>query len=420
MSASASERIHFLNFHKRIEVPPAPGTGMIVVVPARDEPDIGKLWDSLNSAAKPDVPVEVIVVVNNSENDHVEIRESNRRIYQWLKVESGKTEPGGIALLPLYYDSLGGRKPGAGLARRIGMDEAARRLFLARNPQGIIISLDADCTVEANYFNAIRRKFRESECGVAVVRFEHPLYGSDFPPEVYLGIIQYELHMRYFVRALAFTGYPWPFHTVGSAFAVTAEAYARQGGMNLKQGGEDFYFLHKMFKSEKTAVISDTCVHPSPRPSDRVPFGTGPEIKRFLENEDGIYQTYNLDAFEDLKLVFRGAMDCFDTSPEVRKRLYPGFPESFRRFLSASEFSGRMEEILNNAATPESFRKRFFRWFDAFRIIKFLNYTHQTGYFLKSPVHREAGRLMERLGEKPPGDIFDTLAWYRKSEATVA
>jgi len=270
-----------------------------------------------------------------------------------------------------------------------------------------------------NKFNAIRKKFRETGCGVAVVRFEHPLHGSDFPPEVYRGITQYELHMRYFVRALAYTGYPWPFHTVGSAFAVTAEAYARQGGMNLKQGGEDFYFLHKMFKAVKTAVISDTCIHPSPRPSDRVPFGTGPVIKQFLENGHGLFQTYNFDAFEDLKLVFHGALSCFGTSPEIRKRLYPGLPESFRRFLPATEFSGRMEEILNNAATPESFRKRFFRWFDAFRMIKFLNETHQTGYFLKGPVLREAGRLMERLGEKPPGDTLEMLSWFRESEAKI-
>ena len=41
---------------------------------------------------------------------------------------------------------------GVGLARKTGMDEAVRRFDIINNPEGVILSLDADCTVEHNYF----------------------------------------------------------------------------------------------------------------------------------------------------------------------------------------------------------------------------------------------------------------------------
>ena len=45
---------------------------------------------------------------------------------------------------------------------------------------------------------------------------------------------------------MKFAGYPWAMYTVGSAFAVTAEAYVKRGGMNRRQAGEDFYFLQNL------------------------------------------------------------------------------------------------------------------------------------------------------------------------------
>ena len=46
-----------------------------------------------------------------------------------------------------------------------------------------------------------------------------------------------------------FVGYPDSIYTIGSAFAVRAEAYMKQGGMNRRQAGEDFYFLYKLTKA---------------------------------------------------------------------------------------------------------------------------------------------------------------------------
>ena len=73
---------------------------------------------------------------------------------------------------------------------------------------------------------------------------------------------------------MKYSNLPYSFHTIGSAFALTASAYTRQGGMNRRKAGEDFYFINKLIKGEIFGEINDTKVIPSPRISDRVPFGT--------------------------------------------------------------------------------------------------------------------------------------------------
>ena len=70
--------------------------------------------------------------------------------------------------------------------------------------------------------------------------------GGKFDDNSYKAVWLYELHLRYYKQALQFTGFPYYYHTIGSAFAVNAEVYCKQGGMNRQKAGEDFYFLQKI------------------------------------------------------------------------------------------------------------------------------------------------------------------------------
>jgi hypothetical protein len=54
--------------------------------------------------------------------------------------------------------------------------------------------------------------------------------------------------------------------------------------MSRRQAGEDFYFIQKVAMQGRYGECRTTRVHPSPRPSDRVPFGTGPDIARQIGN----------------------------------------------------------------------------------------------------------------------------------------
>src|SRR4029434_9989987 len=100
--------------------------------------------------------------------------------------------------------------------------------------------------------------------------------------EIYKAIAAYELHLRYYLQALRTAGFPHGYHTIGSSMAVRARTYMEQGGMNRRQAGEDFYFLHKLIPLGGFTELNSTTVYPLPRPSNRVPFGTGRAVSEWL------------------------------------------------------------------------------------------------------------------------------------------
>ena len=150
------------------------------------------------------------------------------------------------------------------------MDEALRRFDDIGRTEGIIAGYDADCRCETNYLTALERHFHEhprsSGCSIY---FEHPLQGQ-LSPQIYEAAAAYELHLRYYIQALRYSGFPHAHHTLGSCMAVRADAYCEQGGMNKRKAGEDFYFLHKIIPLGGFTDLTATTVHPSPRPSDQV------------------------------------------------------------------------------------------------------------------------------------------------------
>jgi hypothetical protein len=310
--------------------------------------------------------------------------------------------------------SFGKKEAGVGLARKILMDEAARRFSQLGNPQGIITGFDADAEVDPNYLQALASHFfpegrpeRLSEAGDAErlperlperrraepqvapdgcsIYFEHPLEGDSFPPTVYDAITQYELHLRYYLAALRFTGSPDAYHTVGSSFAVRADIYCMEGGMNRRKGGEDFYFIQKVAQRGNWSELKSTRVIPSPRSSDRVPFGTGRAVQVLLREVDSSgnipsLTSYNPAPFGMLQQLFSNIDSLYAGGlPEVSGVLSE-VSGVLSDFLSAQGFGEALDEIRSNTGSPEAFRKRFWRWFNMFRIMKFLHFAREHGY----------------------------------------
>jgi hypothetical protein len=270
-----------------------------------------------------------------------------------------------------------------GLARKILMDEAVRRFSAVGNPRGIIASLDADVVVDPGYLEALVSHFRSVDPDGCSVYFEHPLSPEApapfeaFPPGVYDAITRYELHLRYWVNSVRSTGYPYAFHTVGSCFAVRADVYCMEGGMNRRQGGEDFYFIQKVAQRGRWSDCNTTRVVPSPRPSGRVPFGTGPAVERFTR-EGTTLRTCHPEPFRMLEGFF-SLLGRLGGEP-LPGPVLGDQPGVLRDFLGTQQFAGALMEIRSNSASPGAFRKRFWRWFNMLRIMKFLHYARDNGY----------------------------------------
>jgi glycosyltransferase involved in cell wall biosynthesis len=349
---------------------------MIVVIPCYDDESIFNTLQSLEKTKQTESNVEVIVIVNSGTNTPEPVIGKNRKIYEELQRKSENAHYKRFRLFPAIFENIPKKKAGVGYARKTGMDEAVRRFAAINNPQGIIISLDADTLVSEDYFVLIENNFKQNtRTGAFTFQFQH-----DFDPELYTkeeieACKQYEIYLRYFRLALKFSGFPYAFHTIGSCFAVTASAYTKAGGMPCRQGGEDFYFLHKLTPITAVSEIKEMLTYPSPRLSNRVPFGTGPSVKRIIET--GSYHVYNPALFLVLKRFF----DCFDYLSETENIDITTVPNEIIDFSGNEKLLEIINECRQNAKQGKNLLKRLFSKFDAFFIIKFLNsFTGNSNY----------------------------------------
>jgi hypothetical protein len=413
-SAWLNEKALFPEFIKEA---PDNQTGIIVIVPAFDEPGLAPLLNSLISCDEPGCKVEVIVVVNAPADSSAESLENNSRcienIIQWKN--DNKNRFFEIHVIDTGRASVAGW--GVGLARKTGMDEALRRFNTLEKPEGVILCLDADCTVEVNYFTSLCDELlQKKENKACSVYFEHPLSGSEFPDRIYSYIALYELHLRYFVQGLKYSGFPYAFHTVGSALAVKALQYVKAGGMNRRQAGEDFYFIQKLAPLGGYFALNTTTVFPSPRESYRVPFGTGAMVAKLMDDIGDRLLTYNTEAFNDLKILFNVTRKLYDSDQDKVKRSYKILPPGLRSFMEEAEWTAKINEILRNISNNVSFMKRFFVWFNMFRIVKYMNHVHQKTYS-KVPVQDSAYDMLVISGLNDiPKDTYKLLMYYRSLE----
>ena len=361
-----------------IETAVLPLVSMIVMIPCLNEPEIFRTLESLWACNPVKSFCEVVVVVNESEECGDRVKKTNQENYRKLFEWKANNDRENLVLHPIYAHAVSAKHAGAGMARKIGMDEVIRRFNAMNRPEGVIISLDADCLVSPNYLSQIESAFsRDKSCFAATLNFRHRIEEVADPKQK-LGIRLYEDYLHYYKKALDFTGFPDSIYTIGSAFAVRADAYVKQGGMNRRQAGEDFYFLNKLTKLGKITEINDAFVYPSARVSDRVPFGTGAAMTKWMNDADDLALTYNFAAFLDLKVLF-GQVDALFRN-NVNTGFMASLPASVRDYLQILEFSDKLDEINTNSASLASFRKRFFQFFDGFIILRFLNLAHQKYY----------------------------------------
>ena len=358
---------------------PSPLLGIVVVIPCHDEDFLLLSLMSLQKCERPHCDTEVIVVINESEEAPEPVKTKNRTTFEQASRWAWENNRPHFRFYILYLDDLPKKHAGVGLARKIGMDEACYRFHQSGNPRGVIACFDADSRCEPNYLQALETHFQKhpkaQACGIY---FEHPLSGPDFREEIYQAIALYELHLRYYVHAQRWAGFPHAWQTIGSSMAVRCDAYQQQGGMNRRQAGEDFYFLHKFIPLGHFAEITSTKIIPSPRPSHRVPFGTGKAIAEILKNGRN-YLTYHPDSFKDLRVFFKNELPGLKGSKHVGT-LFERLPKSVARFLAEQNFEEKLAEIQEHTSGDVSFEKRFWRWFDAFRMMKYVHFARADFY----------------------------------------
>ncbi|MBQ7696876.1 MAG: glycosyltransferase family 2 protein [Lentisphaeria bacterium] len=328
------------------------GCRVCAVIPCYNENAcIGETLSSLKIAAgRAPFSTSVLLVVNFPRGE--DPAESSKLL---KRLESG--EFGFENLLFLYAPDLEG---GVGAARKLGMDSFLQNLPCEAVPDALLFSLDADTTVEPDYFAETAEFLAGNKAGGVTIGYRHR---TGETPEQEAAIRRYEAYLDRYVDRLEECGSPYAFHSVGSAFAVRGEAYIRCGGMKVRRAGEDFYFLQELAKTAGVARLPKVLVYPSPRLSCRTPFGTGRAVRELMEGK--FLPEISDAAFARLRLLLAAlsedALDC-DA---------PALPED--AFLQKERFFAVWPGVRRN--TPPGRRLRAFHvWFDGLKTLRFLHF----------------------------------------------
>ncbi|MEM7251721.1 MAG: glycosyltransferase [Pseudomonadota bacterium] len=396
----------------QVSIPPADDLHTVVVMPAYDEPHLEDTLHAFQQLEAPTRGVELLVVINESETETTALQDQHARQAKHLNAHfAGARFP----IHVVHHHALPQRHAGVGLARKLGMDEALSRLCQRNNPNGLIVGLDADCRCDANYLCALEAHFeRFAKMSASTIYFEHPLR-PDVDPQAVSGMIRYELFLRYHVRGLRFAKSPAAFHTLGSCLAVRGLDYARQGGMNRRQGGEDFYFLQKYFRLQAVGECLTTRVEPSARVSARAPFGTGAAQHRWSVAPDPDFPVYDPRGYDVLREVFQIVRDLeFDRAHDGLDALVA---TRLGRYLRSANFPDAFRGLLDNVATTEQLRQKVLGWFDGFRALKALHWLTDQ-HWPKVPIAVGVEWLMHRRGVSVSRDVEAQLAALRTLDRT--
>jgi len=356
----------------------------VIVIPAYDEPP--ELLPALSRIDSNDKTLVILVINRPDSNPSVESNSSLRSAIDNLSVSNRKAN----GQYPIYHlsssvdlfcydlEKISGPIPaaqGVGLARKIGCDIALLWQSQGAISTEWICSTDADAILPLDYFS----RLENIEGSVAAVfPFAHvPGISEDINRATAL----YEVRLHQYVLGLLYAKSPYAYHTLGSCIAVKGRHYAEVRGYPKRSGGEDFYLLNKLAKLGPIASLTGECISLQSRASHRVPFGTGPAIRKIIDANCGDESIlfYHPRSFE----ILRALLAVVD---QLQKQELEELPQLLHSEGLCEELAQTAAETLltmgiakaishcrKQGKSEEQFLRQFHQWFDGFRTLKFLH-----------------------------------------------
>jgi hypothetical protein len=117
-------------------------------------------------------------------------------------------------------------------------------------------------------------------------------------------------------------------------------------------------------------MLDEVLVHPSPRISFRVPFGTGPSVAELTEG--GKLDEVSDGAFEELGRL----LACVDDENLKNTACFRrAISKRAEEFLEKEMFFSVWEKVLKNLPDDEKRRRKAFdEWFDGLKTLRFLHF----------------------------------------------
>lgn len=354
-----------------------------IVIPAYDEGCV--FLERLKKSKLSQTPLLVILIINQPDN--VETSARNKQL--WMdSIKSGKSilseehchllhwSDTRTHLLIIDCFSNDKRLPvkqGVGLARKIGCDIACALIKQKKIRSQWIHSSDADTYLPDDYLSTPPTNNNSS---AAIYAFKHiPDTSKVESPSVIEATLLYEKALNYYVDGLNYAGSSYAYHSLGSCMLINAEAYAQARGFPKRAGGEDFYLLNKLRKLGPIQTLSSKPLLITARASNRAPFGTGPAIKKIIDDNLNTenYQYYNPLLFAHLKTVLMHFELLFLNKADTKNWLNE-LPQICQDGLIKIGIESLFSHIEMHGNSHEKTVRQIHNWFDGFKTLKFIHF----------------------------------------------
>ncbi|MCD4735827.1 MAG: hypothetical protein K8R53_07260 [Bacteroidales bacterium] len=252
-----------------------------------------------------------------------------------------------------------GKKTGVGWARKVLFDKAVSMA----SEHDLLVSLDADTEIAPEYFSSLVNNLNSNQKAVGFsIPYFHRLTGEKIADRQ---ILRYEIYMRYYAVNMWRIKNPYSFTGLGSAITIPVWAYKRVGGIKPHTSGEDFYLLQKLRKFGRIINWNEERVYPQARYSDRVPFGTGPAMKKGSEGNWSSYPVYPYSFFDEVKNTYDSFSDLFE------RNISTPMGDFLTGLFDDSDF---WQPLRDNATTKEVFTRACQHKIDGLRILQYLKF----------------------------------------------
>lgn len=384
-----------------------------LVIPAYNEnwKNIQKVWGHLNGTwliilvvnSPPGAGFSGEVLLNSIQEDCVCMgKVQNLNHYPFSE---------GIDLLTVNRCSAGyeiSPNQGVGLARKIGADIALSFIHSEKIERPLIFTTDADAELPADY-----GQVENGSYAAAIFPFVHSAEAS-----LDTALNLYEISMYYYVLGLRWAGSAYAFCTVGSTLTLDARHYAQVRGFPKRNAAEDFYILNKLAKTGAITQLGQPVIKIRARHSDRVPFGTGPALRKINseKNPSKDYLFYHPSVFIALR-YFLLLQDHLWSSQELSKLLMnipSTYRDTVRQWCETSHFEELIRKKRLMLKSEPTFRKFLHDWFDGFKTLKFIHFARDR-HFPSAPLEEmlKDNPVIEQLGIEsglPLANIKENLA----------
>ncbi|MGB1262576.1 MAG: hypothetical protein ACPG52_06680 [Cognaticolwellia sp.] len=279
-----------------------------------------------------------------------------------------------ILLVDRYTQAIPAEQ-GVGLARKIGADLAVTLVVAGNVRSSWVHSSDADAHLPDNYLTMHSADNTAlTQASATCCNFYHYSEQRD----IHHANALYERALRYYVAGLQYAQSPYAYFTIGSILSFDIVSYCQARGFPKRSAGEDFYLLNKLAKLGEVVYLPEVKIKLDARPSQRVPFGTGPAVQSIIQlNAQGqSYHYYNPEVF----IALKACLQAFDNLWLQRENVELWLAELPNNTQQALITIGLLSFVdKQKSAQQGQFNKQLTVWFDSFKTLKFIHALRDLG-----------------------------------------